>query len=84
MRGSAELERGETEQAIATLEEAAVLAPEASEIQNHLGLAYQQAGREQDALAAFQRAVEFDCTNQAAQFNLDRAEQQTEETDHGS
>ena len=48
--------------------------PDASEIQNHLGLAYVEAGREADALRAFQRAVALDCDNQAARQNLRAAE----------
>lgn len=68
--GSAALDRGDTATAIARLEEAARLVPQASEIQNHLGLAYQQAGRPADARAAFQRAVDLDCENEAAQTNL--------------
>ena len=38
--GSQALERGDAEQAIADLERAAELVPHASEVQNHLGLAY--------------------------------------------
>lgn len=68
--GSEALERGETARAIAELEEAAALVPHASEIQNHLGLAYAAAGRDADALRAFRRAVDLDCDNDAAQANL--------------
>jgi len=68
--GSAALERGEVATAIAQLEEAALLVPEASEIQNHLGLAYAQATRWPDARVAFERAVEIDCQNEAARENL--------------
>ena len=71
-RGTASLERGETDRAIADLERAADLVPEASEVQNHLGIAYQAAGRDRDALVAFERAVALDCDNAAAQANLDR------------
>jgi Flp pilus assembly protein TadD len=69
-RGSAALDRGDAQTAIADLERAARLAPEASEVQNHLGLAYAAAGRRGDALAAFERAVDLDCDNAAAQENL--------------
>jgi Flp pilus assembly protein TadD len=72
--GTRALDRGETEVAIADLERASVLVPERSEIQNHLGIAYQAAGRDADALLAFERAVALDCDNRAAQENLSVAE----------
>lgn len=68
--GSEALERGDVAVAIADLEAAALLVPEASEIQNHLGLAYATAERWPDARAAFERAVQIDCENEAAQENL--------------
>jgi Flp pilus assembly protein TadD len=71
--GTAALDRGDARGAIADLERAAELVPEASAIQNHLGLAYAAAGREDDALVAFRRAVVLDCDNAAAQQNLDAA-----------
>lgn len=74
LRGTQELDRGEIAQAIATLETAATYAPRASEIQNHLGIAYREAGDSEKALRAFRRAVELDCTNQAAQYNLQHIE----------
>jgi Flp pilus assembly protein TadD len=55
---------------VADLERAAALVPAASEVQNHLGLAYAAAGRDADARAAFERAVELDCENAAAGQNL--------------
>ena len=61
------------ERAVVQLERAAQLAPQASEIHNHLGLAYAEAGRSQDAIAAFERALAIDCDNEAAQYNLARA-----------
>lgn len=73
-RGSVALERGQVERAVADLERAALLAPHASEIQNHLGLAYAAMGREPDALRAFRRAVELDCDNRQALHNLAVAE----------
>jgi Flp pilus assembly protein TadD len=76
-RGSDALERGEVERAVADLERAATLAPHASEIQNHLGLAYAASGREEDALRAFRRAVELDCDNRQALHNLAAAEGRT-------
>jgi Flp pilus assembly protein TadD len=72
--GTAALDRGDTADAIDALERAAVLVPQASEIQNHLGLAYQAAGRDADALRAFRRAVALDCANAAAVHNLRLAE----------
>jgi Flp pilus assembly protein TadD len=72
--GSAALDRGETARAIADLERAAERVPHASEIQNHLGIAYARAGRHDDALRAFQRAVDLDCDNAAAQVNLRAAQ----------
>ena len=64
------LEGGEAAQAVALLEEAARRAPEASEVQNHLGLAYWKLGRTDDARLAFERALELDCDNLAAAHNL--------------
>lgn len=72
--GTAALDRGDSAQAIVELERAAELLPEASEVQNHLGLAYRASGRERDAEIAFRRAVDLDCTNQAAVENLRVAE----------
>jgi len=69
--GSASLDRGETARAIDDLEEAARLVPQASEVHNHLGLAYAQAGRDREALGAFERAVALDCDNAAAAHNLE-------------
>jgi Flp pilus assembly protein TadD len=68
--GTRALEQGDATAAIADLERAAQLVPHASEIQNHLGLAYAEAGRDGDALRAFQRAVDLDCDNLPAQQNL--------------
>jgi len=76
-RGTLALERGDAAAAVADLEGAAALVPHASEIQNHLGLAYDAQGRPGDALAAFQRAVALDCDNEAAQRNLHAAEART-------
>ncbi len=74
LSGTQALDRGEAVVAIAELERAAELLPDASEVQNHLGLAYQAAGRERDAELAFRRAVALDCTNAAAAENLRIAE----------
>ncbi|MFI5217664.1 MAG: tetratricopeptide repeat protein [Candidatus Limnocylindria bacterium] len=72
--GTAALEAGAPERAVADLERAAALAPEASDVQNHLGLAYAAAGRPGDAERAFRRALELDCDNAAARENLHAAE----------
>ena len=68
--GTEALDRGESQRAVAELERAAALAPEISAIQNHLGIAYQDAGRSDDALLAYERAVALDCDNRAAESNL--------------
>jgi Flp pilus assembly protein TadD len=77
--GTGALDRGESRAAIADLERAAELVPEASEVQNHLGLAYAAGGREEDALRAFRRAVDLDCDNEAASRNLWLAEKRAGE-----
>lgn len=69
--GTAALERGDAEAAVRSLERAAESAPDASEVQNHLGIAYLASGRRADALRAFERAVELDCANAAAVRNLE-------------
>ena len=68
--GTQALERGDAESAVRSLELAAERAPEASEVQNHLGIAYLAAGRRADAVHAFERAVALDCDNVAARRNL--------------
>ena len=66
----ATLPLNDPEASVDELERAALLLPDASEVQNHLGLAYQAAGRSRDAEDAFRRAVELDCANDAATQNL--------------
>ena len=56
--------------AVAMLERAAELAPEASEVRNHLGLAYVVRGDLARAEAAFEAAIALDCDNLAARRNL--------------
>ncbi|MBW2275227.1 MAG: tetratricopeptide repeat protein [Deltaproteobacteria bacterium] len=68
--GTEALDEGEVDRAIEELGRAAELAPDASEVHNHLGLALAADGREKAALLEFQRAVELDCENDAAQANL--------------
>ena len=58
--------------AVLELEQAAELVPQASEIQNHLGLAYWSLGRFEEAQTAFEAAIELDCENEAARVNLER------------
>src|SRR5262245_19349296 len=69
--GTEALERGDAEQAVVALETAAERVPEASEVQNHLGLAYLALGRRGEAQLAFERAVALDCGNAAAVHNLE-------------
>ncbi len=69
--GTRALGASDPARAVAELELAAELVPEASEIQNHLGLAYWSEGRPENARAAFERALELDCGNEAARLNLD-------------
>jgi Flp pilus assembly protein TadD len=73
--GTRALAQGDTASAIVNLEQANELLPGRSEILNHLGIAYQSAGRSGDALSAFEQAVEADCDNAAAQSNLVLARQ---------
>ena len=68
--GSHALDEGDSTRAVSDLRQAAALKPESSEIQNHLGIAYERAGQPAAALAAFERAVELDCDNAAASANL--------------
>jgi Flp pilus assembly protein TadD len=68
--GTHALDRGDAEQAVIALERAAERAPEASEVQNHLGLAYLALGRRGAARLAFERALALDCANDAARHNL--------------
>ena len=77
--GTLALDRGDSARAVEELERAAELVPDASEVQNHLGLAYAAAGRDADALKAFQRAVDIDCGNLAAAENLAVAQRQRSE-----
>jgi len=86
--GSEALERGESTRAIAELERAAHFVPRASEIQNHLGLAYWAGGQVERARLAFEHAVDLDCDNRAAQRNLERldatqANEDAERKQHG-
>lgn len=70
--GTRALDRGESRAAIEALEFAVDLMPNASEIHNHLGLAYWSEGRSEEALRELEHAVELDCENEAARVNLAR------------
>jgi tetratricopeptide (TPR) repeat protein len=70
--GTRALDRGANREAIVELELAASLMPNASEIHNHLGLAYWADERSAEAARELERAVELDCDNQAARVNLVR------------
>ena len=70
--GTRALERGDSQVAIAELERAVELMPLASEIHNHLGLAYWSDERDGEALRELERAVELDCDNEEARVNLAR------------
>ena len=72
--GTLALDAGDAELAVQHLERAAELVPDASEVHNHLGMAYAASGRHAAALGAFRRAVAIDCDNQPAQRNLAAAE----------
>lgn len=73
--GTRAISQGDTDRAIANLEEANALLPDRSEILNHLAIAYGSAGRTEEALALFERAAELDCRNAAAASNLAVAKQ---------
>lgn len=67
--GSDSLRRGESARALEELSRAAELVPQASEIQNHLGLAYWAVGQPEEARVAFDRAIDLDCDNLEARQN---------------
>lgn len=70
--GTQALDQNDGALAIAELERAAALVPLASEIQNHLGLAYWSNGRSDEARFAFEKAVALDCGNVVARTNLEQ------------
>ncbi len=82
--GSEALERGDALSAIAELREAARLVPHASEIRNHLGLAYWRVGALAEAGAAFETALALDCDNEAARRNLARLDAFRASADRGA
>jgi len=82
--GTDALEAGDAFTAIAHLERAAELVPRSAEVQNHLGIAYLQAGRPEAARRAFARAVALDCRDPAAAVNLKRLEARRENGGSGA
>ncbi|UCH34686.1 MAG: tetratricopeptide repeat protein [Armatimonadota bacterium] len=72
--GAAHVQRKEYEQAIAAFENARTIRPDAAHIHYNLGLAYQRAGRADDAVPAFQAALEVDPTYEKAKDALNRAQ----------
>ena len=79
--GTQSLRAGNSAIAIRDLLRAAELVPHASEIQNHLGLAYWAEGDQEQARLAFDRAIELDCGNTAALEN--RIALEEEDNRHG-
>jgi len=75
--GSESLERGDSARALEDLSRAAELVPQASEIQNHLGLAYWAEGQPEQARIAFDQAIALDCDNIAARQNRKALEERT-------
>ncbi len=74
VQGTEALERGEYSEAREALSQAAVLVEhptQASQVQNHLGLAYLGEGKNELAAQAFRRAIDLDCRNEAAKHNLE-------------
>ena len=74
--GSQSLEDNDPGRAVSDLERAALLKPDSSQIQNHLGIAYERSGQKSLALDAFTRAVELDCENSAAKQNLKKLQRE--------
>lgn len=70
LRGEQLLKDGKFNDAIAPLTEASVLLPRHAQAWNHLGLANHQAGRANDALRAYRKALDVDVNLAAARFNL--------------
>lgn len=70
LRGERLIEAGDYADAVVQLETAVRLLPAEARAYNHLGLAYHGAGRLDDAVAAYQRALLLDRDLAAARYNL--------------
>ena len=70
LNGEQLIKAGKFNEAIAPLTEATVLLPRNGQAWNHLGLANHNAGRANDALRAYRKALEVDVNLAAARFNL--------------
>jgi Flp pilus assembly protein TadD len=64
------LDRGDTKQAVVSLERSCALAPWMAVCHNFLGVAYVESGREQDAMAQFQTALKLDPGLAAPHYNI--------------
>src|SRR2546426_9810078 len=64
------IREGKFDRAIRRLEEGARLLPKSAPVWNHLGLAYHNAGRADDAIRAYQQALALDRNLAAARYNL--------------
>jgi len=71
--GAAHIQRREFDDAIAAFERARGIRPDQAPVHYNLGLAYQRAGRPQDAQTAFRAALEVDPSYEKAREALERA-----------
>lgn len=70
LNGERLIKEGKFESAIAALTEATLQLPRNAQAWNHLGLANHNAGRANDALRAYRKALDVDVNLAAARFNL--------------
>lgn len=70
LTGERLIKEGKFNEALAPLTEATVLLPRNAQAWNHLGLASHNAGRANDALRAYRKALDVDMNLAAARFNL--------------
>jgi tetratricopeptide (TPR) repeat protein len=70
LNGERLIKEGKFEAAIAALTEATLQLPRNAQAWNHLGLANHNAGRANDALRAYRKALDVDVNLAAARFNL--------------
>lgn len=70
LTGERLLKEGKHEAAVAALTEATVLLPRNAQAWNHLGLANHRAGRPNEAIRAYRKALEVDVNLAPARFNL--------------